>query len=331
MSKISDLGERRVIELLIENLDVMPDMPVPFGDDVSAIRLDKKLLAVLKTDMLVAKTDMPPGMSLCQSSRKAVVMNISDLAAKGVKPLALLTSLGLPSDFNSEDVEEIAKGLNEGAREYGAYVIGGDTGEASDLVICCTAFGLSLCGVLIQRRGARSGDIVAVTGTFGNTASGLKMLIEKLEAPTGLRELLLKSVYNPKARLKVGLEMARIGAASSSIDSSDGLAISLHELRKRSNVGFNIEKLPISYEAKLFAELHGLNAEELALYGGEEYELLYTIKPDLWVKAKNVIAEVGGHLIPIGKVTSDKRVIYRREDTAFEIPYRGWEHFTTKI
>ena len=81
----------------------------------------------------------------------------------------------------------------------------------------------------------------------------------------------------------------------------------------------------------MFAELHGLHAEELALYGGEEYELLYTIKPDLWVKAENVVAEAEGHLISIGKVTSDRRVIYRREDTAIEIPYRGWEHFTTKI
>ena len=117
------------------HLEAMPNLPVPFGDDVSAVNLDQKQVAVLKTDMLVGETDVPPNMSLWQASRKAVVMNISDFALKGVQPIAALVSLGLPKGLMQKDIEEIARGLNAGAREYGAYIIGGDTGEASDLII----------------------------------------------------------------------------------------------------------------------------------------------------------------------------------------------------
>jgi thiamine-monophosphate kinase len=327
LSKAGDLGERRVIEILIENMDKMPEMPVPFGDDVSAIPLDKNRLAVLKTDMLVGKTDIPTGMTLWQAARKAVVMNISDLAAKGVKPMALLTSLALPRETTRADIEEIARGLNAGAREYDAYVIGGDTGEASDLIICCMAFGVSIKENLIPRSGARFGDILAVTGLFGKTGAGLKMLAEGLKVPSRIGEKLLEAVYLPTARLREGLVLAGTGVASASIDSSDGLAVSLHELKKMSKVGFTLTELPIAAEAEEFAEIYGLNPEELALYGGEEYELVLTIKPNEWEKARKVVAEVGGSLMAIGEATEGGRILLQRDDVVREIPCRGWEHF----
>ncbi|MEM2875530.1 MAG: thiamine-phosphate kinase, partial [Candidatus Bathyarchaeia archaeon] len=183
MNRVSSPKEREVIEIIHQCLEEMPDIPVPFGDDASAISVDGDTLAVLKVDMLVGKTDVPPGMTLYQASRKAVVMSVSDLASKGVKPLALLTSIGLPRGLRREDVEEIGRGLNAGAREYGAYVIGGDTNEASDLIIDCVAFGKVDRKNFVGRGGARPGDIVATTGTFGNTSSGLKILLEGLQAP----------------------------------------------------------------------------------------------------------------------------------------------------
>ena len=106
--------------------------------------------------MLVGRTDVPVGMSLWQAARKAVVMNVSDFAAKGVQPSAVLVSLGLPRKLMMSDVEEIAKGLNAGAREYGAYVVGGDTGEASDLVIAVSLFGTALRSRLMLRGGAKA-------------------------------------------------------------------------------------------------------------------------------------------------------------------------------
>ena len=94
-----DLGERKIIELIQSHLSVMPDSPMPFGDDVSAVDLGNGQVAVLKTDMLVGKTDVPRDMSLWQAARKTVVMNVSDFAAKGVQPVAVLVSLGLPRDL----------------------------------------------------------------------------------------------------------------------------------------------------------------------------------------------------------------------------------------
>jgi len=184
---------------------------------------------------------------------------------------------------------------------------------------------------LITRFDAKQGDILAVTGTFGEASSGLKILLEKLSAPTEIKEKLLEHVYLPKARLKEGLALARSGVATASIDSSDGLAISLHQLSSTSNVGFIVTDLPIPSEVERFASIHGLNPKDLALYGGEEYELVVTIKPDLWEKAYMIVERVGGTLIKIGKVTKEEKIILKIEGEEERIAFRGWEHFRQRF
>lgn len=329
MSSVEELGERKIIEIILGCLDQMPNMPVPFGDDVSAIDIGNEKLAVIKTDMLVGKTDVPPSMNLWQAARKAVVMNISDLAAKGVKPIALLASIGIPRGFAKKDVEQIGKGLNAGAREYNAYVLGGDTNEASDLVISCTAFGIVEKRYLMKRSGAKPDDLVAVTGVFGKTSSGLKILLKGLTAPPEMRKELVNTVLMPQARLKEGLALTQIHAVTASIDSSDGLAWSLHEISRASNVGFVIDNLAVAREAEEFAKIHDLDPVELSLYGGEEYELVVTIKPKLWGKAKKAIEQVGASLIKIGHVTGEKSLLLRTKEKTVSIEARGWEHFRT--
>ncbi|MGC9346089.1 MAG: thiamine-phosphate kinase, partial [Candidatus Bathyarchaeales archaeon] len=308
-------------------LDEMPEMPIPFGDDISAYNIGNGNLAVLKTDMLVDKTDVPPGMTLWQAARKAVVMNVSDFAAKGVKPIAMLVSLGLPRKLNERDIREIGKGLNAGAREYGAYVIGGDTNEASDLVINLSLFGIAKKSMLMLRSGAKPEDLVAVTGFFGKASAGLKILLDGFKAPPKIRRTLVESVLMPHARLKEGLALSRTRAVTASIDSSDGLAWSLHEIVKASNVGFLIDKLPVAKEVEKFAEINGLDPLELTLYGGEEYELVLTVKPRLWNKAEKAVEKVGGKLLPIGKVTAERNVLLEIDGERRVIEPRGWEHF----
>jgi thiamine-monophosphate kinase len=309
----------------------MPDSPVPFGDDVSAVSIDDGRVAVLKTDMLVGKTDVPRNMSLWQAARKAVVMNVSDFAAKGVEPKAILVSLGLPRDMMRKDVDEIARGLNAGAREYGAYVVGGDTGEASDLIIAISLFGTAEQKALMLRSGAKAGDIVAVTGFFGKTAAGLRLLLDGYAASQDLREVLLGSVCMPKARLREGLALCGSRAVTASIDSSDGLAWSLHEVARMSGVGFVISSVPVADEVKRFAEFNGLDALELALYGGEEYELVVTVKPKLWVDAETAVEAVGGRLLPVGKVTRNRQVLLDVDGKKRPVEARGWEHFKSKV
>jgi len=301
-------------------------MPIPFGDDISAVDIGSGKLAVIKTDMLVDKTDVPPQMNLFQAARKAVVMNISDLAAKGVKPIALLVSIGVPRGLRKRDIEEIGEGLNKGAREYNAYILGGDTNEASDLVISCVAFGIGEKEHLMLRSGAKPGDIVTVTGPFGKTGAGLKILLQNLSARSRMRKTLVDSVLMPRARLNEGLALAETGAVTASIDSSDGLAWSLHEISRASHVGFLIDKLPIAEEAKQLTQMHKLDPIELCLYGGEEYELVVTVKPKLWKKARKKVS-----LIRIGRVTKEKTLVLKVGKKAFPIEARGWEHFKTSL
>jgi len=302
-------------------------MPIPFGDDVSAIQIDGDKLVVMKVDMLVGKTDIPPGMSLRQAARKAIVMNVSDFAAKGVKPLAAMISLGLPRTLTEKDIEEISLGINEGAREYGVFIIGGDTNEASDLVIDCALIGFCDREKIVRRDGAKPGDIVAVTGLFGKTSSGLKILLENLTLPERIKEPLIKAVLMPKARLKEGLALANLKALTSSIDSSDGLAWSLHELSRASGVGFLIENVPVAPEVKVFAKKYGLDPIDLSLYGGEEYELVVTVKPDLWEKTNNTLKRLGTPLIRIGKVIKERRVELKVNGERRTLEAKGWEHF----
>lgn len=302
-------------------------MPVPFGDDVSAHNIGNGKIAVLKTDMLVDKTDVPQCMSLWQAARKAVVMNVSDFAAKGVKPLAVLVSLGLPRKLTEKNIEEIGAGLNAGAREHGAYIIGGDTNEATDLTISVSLFGIAEKEKVMLRSGAKQGDIVAVTGFFGKTAAGMKVLLENFEAPKEIFNVLVDSVLMPKTRLKEGLSLCQTGAATASIDSSDGLAWSLYEISKASKVGFLIDKLPIAEEAEKFARIHNLDPFDLTFYGGEEYELVLTLKPELWGKAEKAVKRVGGKLLPIGKVTAERQILFEANGEKRVIEPRGWEHF----
>jgi len=323
LKSVAELGERRIIEIILQQLEPMPDMPVPFGDDVSAFEIrDSAKLIVVKTDMLIGKTDVPPRMSLWQASRKAVVMNISDMAAKGVRPIGLLVSLGLPRGLTEKDIEQIGSGLNAGAREYDSYVLGGDTSESSDFVVSCSAFGACQKDSLMLRSGAQPGEVVAVTGPFGNTAAGLKILKENLPVPKRLKETLIDSVFMPHARLNEGLALAQTGAVTASIDSSDGLAWSLHEISKASNVGFIIDKLPIAQETTRFADLFDLDPTGLCLYGGEEYEIVVTVKRKLFARARKRVP-----LIKIGRVTKEPVLILKTPDKKIQIEAHGWEHF----
>src|SRR6266705_3564887 len=222
------LTEREIIGIFKRRFDSGPKLPLGFDDDVAAFPMSQGRLVVLKTDMLVGHTDVPPGMTLGQAARKAVVATVSDFAAKGVQPKGLLISLGLVPPVRLSTVNEIVSGLEKGAREYDCRIIGGDTSETDDLVIDCIGFGVAEPERILRRNGARPGDIIAVTGTFGKTAAGLRILLSKNNALVRRFSKLVESVTHPVARLETGLKLASSRAVHSSIDSSDGLAWSLH-------------------------------------------------------------------------------------------------------
>ena len=127
--------------------------------------------------------------------------------------------------------------------------------------------------------------------------------------------------------MREGLALAGSRAVSASIDSSDGLAWCLHELSAQSGVGFEVSSLPIADDVRQFAELNGLDAVELALYGGEEYELVVAVKPKLWNEAEAAVEAIGGKLLRIGEATKDKHVFLDVNGTKREVEARGYEHF----
>ena len=322
-----DVGERAIIESMIKCY-ARDSKALPFGDDVAAVDIGGGSMLVMGGDMLVAKTDVPPGMTLRQAARKAVVSTVSDFAAKGVAPRALYTSIVLPPDLDAKDVDQIAKGFNDGAREYGMRVVGGDTNESgSDLAMACFVTGVADRHQIMFRKGCKSGDILAVTGPFGDTGAGLKVLIGQWKTPPELRKALLKRVYKPRARLREGLALSKSRSVTASIDSSDGLAWSLFELQRANGVGFMVDRLPISDSAKQFAKLSGADPLDLVFYGGEEFELVVTVGENFWEKAEDAIKRVGGSLVRIGCVVEGRSIKAKHRGTIVEVEPKGFEHF----
>ena len=329
MAKVSDIGERKLIERMMRHLTKMPGMPIPFWDDASALSLGDGRALVINTDMLVWETDIPRGMTPYQAARKAVVMSVSDLGAKGVQPIAFMPSIGLPSDHPVASVEEMARGFEAGAREYDAYVVGGDTNEACDVVISGVALGVAQESRIMKRAGgARPGDLLATTGAFGVTSAGFKHLLEGLEIPGGIEKPLLDSIYLPRARVKEGIALAETGAVTGCMDSSDGLAVSLYDLARSTGAGFKVTEPPVDPAATRFAERHGLDVADLVLYGGEEYELVFTFRPENEGKIREALGGVGCSLLVIGEVTEEKDIVLTVDGAVKPIRRGGWDHFT---
>lgn len=329
MATAGNLGERRVIRLIDKLLARDPEELLGLGmDDAVAKQVADGLVLVAHMDMFVESTDRLPGMTYRQAGRKAAVANISDLAAKGAEPLGLLFAWGLPRDMSLDAVQEVASGLQDAAEEYGTYILGGDTGEAKELILAGTVLGLTEPGRLIKRTGARPGDILAVTGPIGLTAVGFKMLLEGLPSPSRhVEREALKAVYMPRARLREGLSLAAAGVVTGGMDISDGLAVSLHQFAEASGVGVAITELPPCPEAYEFSEHNKLDPVDLVLYeGGEEFELLVSVRPDGWEAAAAAVEKEGSRLWRIGYVAEERRVRMIRQGQELAVQPKGWEH-----
>jgi thiamine-monophosphate kinase len=236
-----------------------------------------------------------------------------------------MVSIGLPAPAKKTTVQDIARGLGQAAREYHCNIIGGDTNQADDLVIDVTGVGFADPKTLVRRGGARPGDIVAVTGPFGRTSAGLKILTSKRKSDLAKYPSLIKAVRRPKARLAEGIVLAKSRATTSSIDSSDGLAWSLHQIAEASRVGISLYTIPIAAEVENFAKEHRLSALELALYGGEEYELVVTIRPERFNKLRRRVPSLKKIGVVEKKHFGVSAQIGRKKVI---VEARGWEHFT---
>lgn len=319
------LDELEIIDILVRTIGQPARSISRIGDDVAYMPSLGKML-VAKSDMLVGRTDVPKQMKLWQAARKSIVSCVSDFAAKGVRPKLALISLGLPRGLSRKNVQELGRGFKAAKHEYSLEVIGGDTNETTDLVIDCAMIGFG--DKVVERRGARPGDVVVVSGYFGYAAAGLRILKEGLRANRAFRRRATASVLMPAARLELGLSLGEQGLLTSSIDSSDGLALSLHELAEHSKVEIRIDWLPTTTEMADFAGQHGIDLERLVLYGGEEYEIVATVPKGRLEEAREIAGRHDLPLVQIGEVVAgDPAVTILRGRELKPVERRGWVHF----
>ena len=323
VKKLSDLGERRAIHL-ISNILSKGDVAVGVGDDCAALEFGKDFLLV-STDMVSKKTHIPKIMTPWQIGRFIIAINLSDIAAKGGKPLGLVLSLGLPKDTPELFLKELIEGADDCATTYGTSIIGGDTKENPNIIVCGTVFGIVRKNEFMSRKGAKPGDIVAVTGTLGKAGAGYYALKHNTE-----NKKILNGLLEPKARLQEGMALAGEKIVTSCMDISDGLSSSLYQLQELNNVGFEIEKEKIPLAQTLFKlarEKRQLDAYEYALHFGGDYELLLTIPPDKFEKAVQSVEKVGNRITLIGRVTKDNKITIISNETKKILQNRGYEHF----
>lgn len=308
------MRESEIIDLFLRHLKRQGDLPL--GDDAGALRFGDKWL-VATNDMLVRKTDVPDVMTPEQAGFKAVTMNVSDVAAMGAEPVGFLFSLGVPTGLDAEYLEGIARGIGEALNFYGIPVLSADTNEADDLIIDGIALGVT--ERLLTRSGARPGDLVCVTGDLGRALAGLLVWKHDIEVSEKTKKALYDKFLEPRARVREGVSLSKV--ASSAIDISDGLAKELHLIAKMSGVGIEIrpESIPIRDEVAEVAEILGLSPLEIALASGEEFELVFTVSPEL-VDAMDFKFSV------IGQVMEGNGVYLASDEERRPLPRLGWEH-----
>jgi len=323
---LRDIGERGLIRWF-QDLITPYDKALLSGlEDAVAVPFNEDAL-VVNSDMLVESTDVLPGMTASEIAWKAGVMGLSDLAAKGATPLGVIISLGLPAEAEANFAAALVGGLNCVCREHETYYLGGDTNQCLELIIDCTAIGRVPQNQLMRRKGAKPGDLIAITGEFGYTGALFEALLRGNSEPAKLVDQIRERALRPRARIKEGKALAETGVISSSIDSSDGLAWALHEISAASRVGFQLDSLPIPQMCAEFAVANDLDVVDLVLYGGEEFELVVTLPPKYWKKALKSVQQVGGLLTRIGKIVEEPEKSLRlgREERTVEI--KGYEHF----
>jgi thiamine-monophosphate kinase len=251
-----------------------------------------------------------------QIARKSIVSCVSDLSAKGIKPPYLsLISLGIPRRYSKNEIKGLIIGFQIASKEFGIKIVGGDTNESNELIIDCNMLGFSNindAANIPRRSGAKPGDLVVVSGEFGYSSSGLKILMNNVKSHGIFKKNAILSVVEPKPRQKFGIAVAKY--FSSSIDSSDGLAISLYELARQSKVNFLIENIPSAKGVDYFAQNNRLDVKELVFHGGEEYEIVATIPKSKLNRIKSVARKSKLKLLVIGRVEKGDGKVFLIDD-----------------
>ena len=300
---VSDIGEKELINyILSKSNDITPD------DTAITKFCDTNLISTC--DMLIESKHFPKEMSYFQMGFKAVTVNVSDLAAMGASPLGFLLSIALPKDLEVNNFKEIINGVVDACDYYKIPLIGGDTNEASEIIISGTALGL--CDRPLMKNTSKAGDLICITGDIGLAGLGFNLKEDNIYT---------KKALKPIARLNEGVIIKDAGATSAT-DITDGLASELYEM-KPDSLGFMIyeDKFNISQEYKDLSSKLGLNYLDLLLHIGEDFELIFTIGKD---------NDLGIDFNIIGEVNKSNKIqITLSNGEVREIENRGYNHYVS--
>ncbi len=327
---VGELGEAALLERMRQVFaPASTGVLVGIGDD-AAVTVPSVGNEVLTTDFLLEGVHFrKEWLTPADLGRKSLAVNLSDLAAMGAAPLYAIVSLACPRETPVDYIDEICQGIAAFASAARISVIGGNTARSpGPLMVGISACGSVPAGMAVLRSGAKAGDRILVTGYLGSAAAGLWLL--KNEKETDRFPELIRAFRTPEARLAAG-EVARKLGASAMTDISDGLASDLRHICMQSGAGARIEmkKLPVHPQLKLAAGQHGLNAKELALRGGEDYELLIIADRE---KSNGVAGEIarsaGVPVVEIGEITPAASIFTVDADgTERAVEVLGFDHF----
>ena len=336
--KVSELGEFGLIDQLAEVVNeyrdnkatLLPKPLIGIGDDAAAWYCDETIELATIDSLIQGVHFSLDTTGWHELGWKALAVSLSDIAAMGGAPRYALISLGLPGYTEVDNVTELYRGMVELGNQFGTSIIGGDTSSAPLIIISSALFG-SISGKaknVLTRLAAEVGDKIAVSGYLGGSAAGLEMLTRKVklsrEDSNALKEALLK----PMPRVTEGQILLRQGVKAA-IDISDGLMADLGHICQASKVGARVEAelVPVHPVAKAnFRE----KALEMALAGGEDYELLFTASNDIISKVENAVS---CPITVIGEVTADdtgKITLVDKQGETLKLARTGWQHFKTE-
>jgi thiamine-monophosphate kinase len=307
------------------------------GDDTAIVRTSAAEWSLITTDLLAEGVhfDLRTS-SFADIGYRAAIANLSDIAAMGGAPRYLLVALAIPPSCSPHQIQQLYSGMMRAAAPYRVRLIGGDTSSSlHGLFVSITLTGTAKPGRAIQRRGARVGDMLYVTGTLGDSHAGLKLLTSHRlvgrRLPKADKRFLLARHHRPTARIAEGRWLAAHGLASAAIDLSDGLSGDLRHLCEESGVGAEISSasLPVSAACRAFADAAGLDAGSLSLAGGEDYELLFTVSSTKHRRFERLAADTAFRFTRIGVITAYRTGVRLRgpNGMTLALPNLSYEHF----
>jgi len=305
---------------------------VPIGDDCAVIRRGNGLLELLTIDTLVENIHFDRSWhEPVLLGRKSAAVNISDIAAMGGAPLYCLLSVALPAEFDENWADSFLSGFREMIRAHGVCLVGGDTVRSvNGLTISVTMVGEVAEDELLLRSTARAGDLVMVSGCLGEAAAGLEICRRGAVDLSGpWRELLLAHL-DPSPEVELARVLAASGMVSAMMDISDGLATDLAHICTESDLAAEVvgNSVPVSAKLREVAGLFDLEPLELALGGGEDYRLLFTVSEKDVSELKELVRRaIGREIHQVGTLQAGSGVTLVNGSERRDISYRGYDHF----